>query len=60
MHSVVYDTAAPPTIDTTKKGWVKLIDASWQQISSERERMHGSYEPIEGDGGKYRMDKGSI
>ena len=48
LHSVVYDAPAPPTIDASKKGWVKLIDASWQPMSPERERMWGLYEPIEG------------
>jgi hypothetical protein len=46
LHSVVYDAPAPPALDLTKKGWVKLIDSWWQPISSEL--IRDSFEPIEG------------
>jgi len=46
LHSVVYDAPAPPEPDITKKGWVKLIDPSWQPISAERNIY--PFEPIEG------------
>ncbi|OCK78572.1 hypothetical protein K432DRAFT_427169 [Lepidopterella palustris CBS 459.81] len=46
LHSVVYDAPAPPNLDTTKRGWVKLIDASWQPVSSER--IRDFFEPIQG------------
>jgi hypothetical protein len=46
LHSVVYDAPAPPAIDVTKKGWVKLIDSWWEPISSEY--ILDSFEPIEG------------
>jgi hypothetical protein len=46
LQSVVHDAPAPPNLDITKQGWVKLIDASWQPISSER--LRDLFEPIEG------------
>lgn len=46
LHSIVHDAPAPPELDVTKKGWVKLIDKSWYLGRSEgRERP---LEPIEG------------
>ena len=46
LHSVVHDALAPPELDITKKGWVKLIDKSWYLGRSEGEVS--SLEPIEG------------
>ena len=50
LHSVVYDAPAPPAIDVTKKGWVKLISKSWIPIEEDpRACLHPNvYEPIEG------------
>ena len=46
LHSIVHNAPAPPELDVTKRGWVKLIDKSWYLGSSEgRERP---LEPIEG------------
>ncbi|KAK3168026.1 hypothetical protein OEA41_004472 [Lepraria neglecta] len=42
LHSVVHDAPAPPELDTTKKGWVKLIDKSWYLGRSE-----GKSDPLE-------------
>ena len=46
LHSVVHDAPAPPEIDTTTKGWVKLIDKSW--YLGRGEGRHTLLEPIEG------------
>lgn len=46
LHSIVHEAPAPPKLDTTKKGWVKLIDKSWYLGRSER--MSDADEPIEG------------
>jgi hypothetical protein len=46
LRSIIYDAPVPPEIDLTKRGWVKLLDASWQPTLSERIRY--SFEPIEG------------
>ncbi|RMZ89596.1 hypothetical protein DV736_g3180, partial [Chaetothyriales sp. CBS 134916] len=46
LHSVVYDAPAPPDLDTTKLGWVKLIDVSWEPASPES--IGNFFEPIEG------------
>ena len=35
LHSVVHDAPAPPDLDTTTKGWVRLIDKSWYLGRSE-------------------------
>jgi hypothetical protein len=46
LRSVVHDAPAPPTVDVTKQGWVKLIDASWEPRADER--LPDTFEPIEG------------
>lgn len=46
LHSVVHDAPAAPELDTTKKGWVKLIDKSWYLGRSEG--RSDPFEPIEG------------
>ena len=46
LHSIVHEAPAPPALDTTKKGWVKLIDKSWYLGRSEA--ASGPLEPIEG------------
>jgi hypothetical protein len=46
LHSVVHDAPAPPEIDTTKNGWVKLIDKSW--YLGRGEGRNTLLEPIEG------------
>lgn len=53
LHSVVYDAVAPPELDTTKKGWVKLIDKSWYLGRSE-----GRYSPLEPIEGVTEQDVG--
>lgn len=45
LQSVVHDAPAPPDLDSTKKGWVKLIDKSWYLGRSEGHS--GPLEPIE-------------
>jgi hypothetical protein len=47
LKSVVHDAPAPPALDTTKKGWVKLIDKSWYLGRSEGSSAT-QFEPIEG------------
>lgn len=49
LHSVVHDAPAPPWIDVTTNGCVKLIDKSWYLGRSER-MLAGAdpFEPIEG------------
>ena len=46
LRSVVHEAPAPPELDTTNKGWVKLIDKSWYLGRSEGDV--DSLEPIEG------------
>lgn len=46
LHSIAHDAPAPPELDTTKKGWVKLIDRSWYLGRSEG--RSDPLEPIEG------------
>ena len=47
LHSIVHDAPAPPELDVTKKGWVKLIDKSWYLGRSEaRERPLESIEGV--------------
>ncbi|KAK3169508.1 hypothetical protein OEA41_008892 [Lepraria neglecta] len=50
LHSVVHDAPAPPAIDLTKNGWVKLINKSWiPREEDPRARPDpNAYEPIEG------------
>ncbi|KAL9107641.1 MAG: hypothetical protein Q9227_007448 [Pyrenula ochraceoflavens] len=49
LHSIIHDAPAPPEIDNTKKGWVKLIDKSWYLGRSEGSRLTDDpLEPIEG------------
>lgn len=50
LHSVLHDAPAPPAIDLTAKGWVKLISKSWIPIEEDpRARPNQNvYEPIEG------------
>jgi hypothetical protein len=54
LRSIIHDAPTPPEIDVAKKGWVKLLDASWQPTEhdsdseSESERIRYSFEPIEG------------
>lgn len=53
LHSVLHDAPAPPALDATKKGWVKLISKSWIPIEEDpRARPDrpdpNVYEPIEG------------
>ena len=48
LNSVVRDAPAPPAIDTTTKGWVKLIDKSWYLGRGEGIHTHMLHEPIEG------------
>lgn len=54
LHSVVHDAPAPPAIDLTKKGWVKLINKSWIPLEEDprarpaRPDPNDAYEPIEG------------
>ena len=45
LYSIVYNAPAPPELDNTKKGWVKLIDKSWYLGRSEGKS--GPLEPIE-------------
>lgn len=45
LYSVVHDAPAPPAIDVKAKGWVKLIDASWEPTPPER--VQYPQEPIE-------------
>jgi hypothetical protein len=44
LHSIIHDAPVPPEIDTTKRGWVKLLDALWMPS----ERVRWPHEPIEG------------
>ena len=46
LLSIVYDAPAPPELDITKKGWVKLIDKTWYLGRSEGQDK--PLEPIEG------------
>ncbi|OCK74385.1 hypothetical protein K432DRAFT_310820 [Lepidopterella palustris CBS 459.81] len=46
LRSVVHDAPAPPDEDATKRGWVKLIDASWEPATDER--FLNAFDPIEG------------
>ena len=46
LRSVVHEAPAPPELDTTNKGWVKLIDKSWYPGRSEGDV--DALEPIEG------------
>ena len=47
LHSIAHDAPAPPELDVTKKGWVKLIDKSWYLGRSEdRERLLESIEGV--------------
>jgi hypothetical protein len=48
LDSVVHDAPAPPAIDTTTKGWVKLIDKSWYLGRGEGIHTHMLHEPVEG------------
>ena len=48
LNSVVHDAPAPPAIDTTMKGRVKLIDKSWYLRGGEGIDAHMLHEPIEG------------
>ena len=53
LHSVLHDAPAPPEIDVTKKGWVKLISKFWVPIEEDplaRPSRHSPnvYEPVEG------------
>ena len=50
LHSVLHDAPAPPALDPTKKGWVKLINRSWIPLEEDpRARPNPNiYEPIEG------------
>jgi hypothetical protein len=47
LQSVVYDAPAPPAPDPYKKGWVKLIKASWQAVLPP-ETLQDTYEPMGG------------
>lgn len=46
LRSVVHEAPAPPDLDTTSKGWIKLIDKSWYLGRSEGDA--DPLEPIEG------------
>jgi len=46
LHSVVHDAPVPLELDTTKNGWVKLIDKSW--YLGRGEGNSSPLEPIEG------------
>lgn len=50
LRSVVHDAPAPPALDITKKGWVKLVSKSWIPIEEDPRARPGwnVYEPIEG------------
>ena len=47
LRSIVHNAPVPPELDTTKKGYVKLIDTSWHLGRSDG-RFDHSLEPIEG------------
>ena len=57
LLSIVHDAPAPPELDVTKKGWVKLIDKSWYLGRSEgRERKLESIEGVtEPDVGRVKV-----
>ncbi|KIM95358.1 hypothetical protein OIDMADRAFT_134127 [Oidiodendron maius Zn] len=46
LHAIVHDTPAPPALDVTMKGWVKVIDKSW--YLGRDEGFHEHMAPIEG------------
>jgi len=50
LHSVVHDAPAPPAMDITKRGWVKLIESRWEPAPSGdiQDPYQEVYEPIEG------------
>ena len=47
LQSVVFDASAPPALDISKKGWVKLITASWRAVLPP-ETLQEYFEPLEG------------
>ena len=55
LHSIVHDAPAPPELDVTKKGWVKLIDKSWYLGRSE-----GRERPLESIEGVTELDVGWV
>ena len=61
LHSVLHDAPAPPALDPTKKGWVKLINRSWIPLEEDpRARPNPNiYEPIE-DVAERRLDGMSL
>ena len=46
LHSLLHDAPTPREIDTTKKGWVKLIDKSWSLGRNVADS--DAFEPVEG------------
>ncbi|KAK5127754.1 hypothetical protein LTR08_004214 [Meristemomyces frigidus] len=44
LQSILYDAPAPPGIDVTKKGWVKLIEGDWTPCS-ENPRLRNRADP---------------
>ena len=47
LHSIIHDAPAPPELDVTKEGWVKLINKSWYLGRGEgRERPLESIEGV--------------
>ncbi|KIN05325.1 hypothetical protein OIDMADRAFT_51135 [Oidiodendron maius Zn] len=46
LHAIMYDAPAPPALDVTMKGWVKVIDKSW--YLGRDEGIHKHKAPIEG------------
>jgi hypothetical protein len=47
LRSIVHDEPPPEEIDSTKKGWVRLIDKSWYPGRSLG--TYGPLEPVEGE-----------